>query len=109
MTILAMCLATAAPAGAEVPADLPPAQGVDLGPASYRCSYAAGYSVIDLIIIDAGVYADRAGNRGAYHRSGHEIVFDSGPFAGRPAYVEGGNVYLVVPGGSLYMSCSPGP
>ena len=102
----------AALAAADVPADLPPAEGVELGPAAYKCYYLAGtalnYSFIDIIIIDAGSYADRTGNHGQYHRAGRDIVFDSGPFAGNPAYAERGNVYLTAPGGGFYMSCSPG-
>jgi hypothetical protein len=110
--ILAALLATAAPAAAEVPADLPPAQGVDIGPASYKCYYltgtAADYSFVDVIIIDAGTYADGAGHRGRYHRAGRDIVFNDGPLTGRPAYAERGRVYLALPGSSFYMSCSPG-
>lgn len=96
----------------DVPADLPPAAGVDLGPGSYQCYYLAGtvlnYSFIDVIIIDAGNYADRNGAIGRYHRAGREIVFDSGPLAGYPAYGENGNVYLTAPAGGFYMTCSPG-
>jgi len=109
--IMAALLAASMPAVADVPADLPPAQGVDIGPMVYKCRYAADmapdYGLVEVIIIDAGTYADGAGHRGRYHRAGRDIVFDDGPLTGHPAYAERGRVYLALPGGSFYMTCGP--
>ncbi len=90
---------------ADVPADVAPAAGVDLGPGAYRCQYlvddAPPLEFFDLIILDAATYADRDGRPGNYHREAHGIVFDSGPFAGR--------VRIAGPGNMFYLRCDPAP